>query len=223
MCDLYTLKDMSEPTEATSQIADPAASDSPQPSAPPAMEMPADAATRPDGFAPLKYPLFRDRWIASTVSGLGTWMQDTAGTWLMTALTGSPLLIALMQTAASAPVLLLGLFAGATADIFERRRLLIFWQTWQMLAVALMAILALFGIIGPVTLLLTFLMNIGSAMNNPAWQAIVPELVPRSEIPNAVSLAAASNNLARALGPALGGLMVAAFVKASTGAGWSSP
>lgn len=176
----------------------------------------------PDAFGPLRFPVFRDRWIASTVSGLGTWMQDTAGTWLMTALTGSPLLIALMQTAASAPVLLLGLFAGATADIFERRRLLIFWQTWQMVAVALLAMLALFGVIGPVTLLLlTFLMNIGSAMNNPAWQAIVPELVPRSELPNAVSLAAASNNLARAVGPALGGLLMAFFVKATTGAGWT--
>lgn len=173
------------------------------------------------GFGPLKLPLFRDRWIASTVSGVGTWMQDTAATWLMTALTGSPLLIALMQTAASLPVLLFGLFAGATADIFERRRLLIFWQAWQMIAVGLMAVLALLGIIGPTTLLLlTFVMNIGSAMNNPAWQAIVPELVPRDELPNAVSLAAASNNLARAVGPALGGLMVAAFVKAATGAGW---
>jgi MFS family permease len=174
-----------------------------------------------DGFAPLRIPLFRDRWVASTVSNLGTWMQDTAATWLMTALTGSPLLIALMQTAASLPVLLLGLFAGATADIFERRRLLIFWQAWQMAAVAIMAVLALFGVISPIALLaLTFLMNVGSAMNSPAWQAIVPELVPREQLPNAVSLAAASNNLARAVGPALGGLMVAAFVKASTGAGW---
>ncbi len=174
-----------------------------------------------DGFAPLRIPLFRDRWVASTVSNVGTWMQDTAATWLMTALTGSPLLIALMQTAASLPVLLFGLFAGATADIFERRRLLIFWQAWQMAAVAIMAVLALFGVISPFALLaLTFLMNIGSAMNNPAWQAIVPELVPREQLPNAVSLAAASNNLARAVGPALGGLMVAAFVKAGTGAGW---
>ncbi|MGI4852513.1 MAG: MFS transporter [Janthinobacterium lividum] len=178
-------------------------------------------ATDTSGFGPLRIPLFRDRWIASTVSGVGTWMQDTAATWLMTALTGSPLLIALMQTAASLPVLLFGLFAGATADIFERRRLLMFWQAWQMVAVGLMAILALLGVIGPVALLaLTFLMNIGSAMNNPAWQAIVPELVPQAELPNAVSLAAASNNLARAVGPALGGLMVAAFVKAATGAGW---
>lgn len=188
---------------------------------PDATPLPAATAIRDSGFGPLRIPLFRDRWIASTVSGLGTWMQDTAATWLMTALTGSPLLIALMQTAASLPVLLFGLFAGATADIFERRRLLMFWQTWQMIAVGLMAILALLGVIGPVALLaLTFLMNIGSAMNNPAWQAIVPELVPPAELPNAVSLAAASNNLARAVGPALGGLLVASFVKASTGAGW---
>ncbi len=183
--------------------------------------VPATPAGPASGFAPLRIPLFRDRWIASTVSGLGTWMQDTAATWLMTALTGSPLLIALMQTAASLPVLFFGLFAGATADIFERRRLLIFWQGWQMIAVALMAVLALTGIISPLVLLsLTFLMNVGSAMNNPAWQAIVPELVPREQLPNAVSLAAASNNLARAVGPAVGGLIVAAFVKASTGAGW---
>src|ERR1017187_9439798 len=80
----------------------------------------------PSGWAPLRRPLFRNRWIALLVSNLGSWMQDTAGTWLMTALTTSPLLIALMQTAASLPVLFLGLPAGATADIFDRRRLLIF-------------------------------------------------------------------------------------------------
>jgi MFS family permease len=172
-------------------------------------------------FGPLKIPLFRDRWIASTVSSLGTWMQDTAGTWLMTVLTTSPLLIALMQTAASLPVLFLGLLAGATADIYERRRLLIFWQCWMLASVAVLAVLTFVGVITPVTLLLfTFLLNIGSAMNNPAWQAIVPELVPREEIPNAVTLNAASNNIARALGPALGGLMIAAFAVPHKGAGW---
>lgn len=173
------------------------------------------------GFAPLQIPLFRNRWIAATISGIGTWMQDTAGVWLMTAISSSPLLIALMQTAASAPVLVLGLLAGATADIFERRRLLIFWQCWQLITVALLALLAFTGVIGPWTLLaLTFLMNIGSAMNNPAWQAIVPELVPRELLPDAVSLQSASNNLARAVGPAFGGLMVAAFAHAMVGAGW---
>ena len=172
------------------------------------------------GFAPLKIPLFRDRWVASTVSSVGTWMQDTAGTWLMTVLTTSPLLIALMQTAASLPVLLLGLLAGATADIFDRRRLLIFWQVWMLGSVALLAVLTFLGHISPWALLaFTFLLNVGSAMNNPAWQAIVPELVPRELIPDTVSLNAASNNLARALGPALGGMMVAAFARVHTGAG----
>jgi MFS family permease len=148
-------------------------------------------------------------------------MQDTAGTWLMTVLTTSPLLIALMQTAASLPVLFLGLLAGATADIYERRRLLIFWQCWMLASVAVLAVLTFVGVITPVTLLLfTFLLNIGSAMNNPAWQAIVPELVPHEQIPNAVTLNAASNNIARALGPALGGLMIAAFAVPHRGAAW---
>lgn len=172
------------------------------------------------GFAPLRIPLFRDRWIASTVSSVGTWMQDTAGTWLMTVLTTSPLLIALMQTAASLPVLILGLLAGATADIYDRRRLLIFWQAWMLGSVAVLAVLTFLGHISPWALLaFTFLLNIGSAMNNPAWQAIVPELVPRKLIPDTVSLNAASNNIARAVGPALGGLMVAAFKTAHSGAG----
>ena len=177
-------------------------------------------SVNPSGFAPLRIALFRDRWIASTISSLGTWMQDTAGTWFMTSLTASPLLIALMQTAASLPVLLLGLLAGATADIFDRRKLLIFWQTWMLGSVGLLAILTFLGYVSPWTLLaLTFMLNIGSAMNNPAWQAIIPELVPRELIPDTVSLNAASNNLARALGPALGGLMVAAFQRIYTGAG----
>src|SRR5271156_2494174 len=172
------------------------------------------------GFTPLTIPLFRDRWIASTISSVGTWMQDTAGTWLMASLTASPLLIALMQTAASLPVLLLGLLAGATADIFDRRKLLIFWQAWMLGSVGILAFLTFLGHISPWALLaFTFLLNIGSAMNNPAWQAIVPQLVPRNLIPDTVSLNAASNNLARAVGPALGGLMVAAFKRPHTGAG----
>jgi MFS family permease len=178
----------------------------------------ASASPVPSGFGPLRIPLFRDRWIASTISSLGTWMQDTAGTWLMTSLTTSPLLIALMQTAASLPVLFLGLLAGATADIFDRRRLLIFWQVWMLGSVAVLAVLTFLGHVSPWALLaFTFLLNIGSAMNNPAWQAIIPELVPRALIPDTVSLNSASNNLARALGPALGGLMVAAFKRTDTG------
>ncbi|RXH55156.1 MFS transporter [Granulicella sibirica] len=180
---------------------------------------PAPAST--SGLAPLSIPLFRDRWIASTISNLGTWMQDTAGTWLMTSLTASPLLIALMQTAASLPIFFLGLLAGATADIFDRRKLLIFWQTWMLVSVALLAVFTFLGHISPWALLaFTFLLNVGSAMNNPAWQAIVPELVPRALIPDTVTLNAASNNIARAVGPAIGGLMVAAFKSPHAGAGW---
>ena len=133
---------------------------------------PSSDSTKPgigSGFAPLKIPLFRDRWIASTISSVGTWMQDTAGTWLMTVIaSGSPLLIALMQTAASLPVLLLGLLAGATADIFDRRKLLIFWQAWMLVAVALLTLFTFLGHISPWALLaFTFLLNTGSAMNNP--------------------------------------------------------
>ena len=145
-------------------------------------------------------------------------MQDTAGTWLMTVLTTSPLLIALMQTAASLPVVFLGLPAGATADIFDRRRLLIFWQAWMLAAVAILSGLThVRNHLARRLLVLTFLLNIGSAMNNPAWQAIVPELVPRDELPDAIALNSAAFNLARAVGPALGGLTVAAFVSRRSG------
>src|ERR1700758_38598 len=103
-------------------------------------------------WQPLRRPLFRNRLIASIVSNTGSWMQDTAGTWLMTALTTSPLLIALMQTAASLPVLLFGLPAGAMADIFDRRRLLLFWSFWMLAAAALLGALTHAGWIGPCSL-----------------------------------------------------------------------
>src|SRR5215471_12728977 len=129
-------------------------------------------------WEPLRRPIFRDRLIASIISNTGSWMQDTAGTWLMTALTSSPLLIALMQTAATLPVLLFGLPAGAMADIFDRRRLLLFWGAWMLLAAALLSGFTLSSWIGPCSLLvLTCLLNVGAAMNGPTWQAIVPELV----------------------------------------------
>jgi MFS family permease len=180
---------------------------------------PLEAEPKLHGFEPLRVPLFRDLWLASIVSNLGGWMQDTAGTWLMTVLTPSPLLIALMQTAASLPVVVLGLLAGATADIFDRRRLLIFWQAWMLSAVALLSVLTFFDIISPwILLILTFLLNIGTAMNSPAWQAIVPEVIPRRQLPDAISLNSAGFNLARALGPALGGLAIALFARATTGA-----
>ncbi|GFE68155.1 MFS transporter [Chroococcus sp. FPU101] len=176
---------------------------------------------RSSTWLPLRRSLFRDRWIALIISSVGTWMQDTAGTWLMTSLTTSPLLIALMQTAATSPVLLLGLPAGATADIFDRRKLLIFWQGWMLVTALILSGLTLNGLMSPWLLLsLTFCLSLGAAMNNPAWQAIVPELVPRSELPAAIALNSVGFNLARALGPALGGLVLAGFSQVNQGVGF---
>lgn len=174
----------------------------------------------PAAWAPLRRTVFRNRLVASVVSNTGNWMQDTAGTWLMTALTGSPLLISLMQTAATLPVLLFGLPAGAMADIIDRRRLLLFWSGWMLLATLGLGVLTLTGTLGPWGLLaLTCLLSIGAAMNGPTWQAIVPELVPREELPEAIALNSAGFNLARAVGPALGGIVVAAFASVWFGAG----
>ncbi len=185
------------------------------------MDAPAAPIPPVSAWAPLRRRLFRDRLIASVISNTGSWMQDTAGTWLMTALTTSPFLIALMQTAASLPVLLLGLPAGATADIIDRRRLLLFWAGWMLLAAVVLSVLAFTGAIGAWWLLgLTFFLSVGAAMNGPTWQAIVPELVPRDELPNAIALNSAAFNLARAVGPAAGGLAVAAFATVLVGAGF---
>lgn len=187
----------------------------------PGEETPATESASDDSspLAPLKIRAYRDRVLSSLLSNTGTWMQDTAATWLMTSLTSSALLVALMQTAASLPVLLLGLPAGALADILDRRKLLIFWQAWMLGAALFLSGFGVAGTLGPFALLtLTFLLNVGAAMNNPAWQAIVPELVPRSQLSQAIALNSAVFNLARVVGPALGGGMLAAFATARAGA-----
>jgi MFS family permease len=128
----------------------------------------------------------------------------------MTTLAASPLLVALVQTATTLPVFLLGLPAGALADMVDRRRLLIFTQSWMLAAAAAMGALTLAGVIGPWWLLgLTFALGVGSAMNGPAWAAAIPELVPREELPAAVALNSVGFNIARAVGPALGGMVMA--------------
>ena len=138
-------------------------------------------------------------------------MQDVGESWLMTSLTPSPVLVALVETAGSLPVVLVALPAGALADIVDRRRLLLVMQVWMLVAAAVMGILALMGQITPSRLLtLTFLLGVGSAMSNPVWQAITPELVPHSDLPAAITLNAVGINIARAIGPALGGFIVAA-------------
>jgi len=156
--------------------------------------------------------MFRALWIASLASNVGTWMQGVAAVWLMTSLSDSPIMVALVQTAASLPLVLLALPAGALADMVDRRKLLLASQTWMLLASAALGVLTVQGLEDPWLLLgLTFVMGIGTALTAPAWLAITLELVPRSELQAAVALSSASLNLARAVGPAIGGLIVAAM------------
>jgi MFS family permease len=175
-------------------------------SAPP----PAAAATSP--FTPLRIPIFRMLWIASFVSNIGTWMQNVGAVGLMTQLTPSPVLVALLQTASALPVFLLSLPAGALADLVDRRKMLLTTQIWMATVALLLAAITLLGFNSPgLLLLLTFLLGLGGALNNPVWQTVTPELVPRAELPQAIALNSVSFNLARAFGPALGGLVIGYF------------
>jgi MFS family permease len=136
-------------------------------------------------------------------------MQNVGAAWMMATLAPSPLLVALVQTATNLPVFLLGIPAGAVADIVDRRKLLVITQGWMLAAALALGILTLSGATGPWTLLaLTFALGLGATMNGPAWQAIMPELVPKKELPAAIALNSMGFNLARSIGPALGGLVV---------------
>jgi MFS family permease len=162
-------------------------------------------------WAPLRHPIYRALWVAQLVSNIGTWMQNVGAVWLMGTLGGSAVLVALVQSAVTLPVFLTALPAGALADIVDRRRLLLVTQTWMLLSATALAVLTHLGSVTPaMLLLLTFSLGLGTAMNMPAWQAIQPELVPRREFPQAVALGSASINVGRAIGPAIGGILVAA-------------
>ena len=162
-------------------------------------------------WSPLRGPVFRAVWIALVTSNIGTWMQSVGGAWLMTSLTTSPLLVALMQTATSLPILLFGLPAGALADIIDRRKLLLVTESWLLLVALTLGLLTLSGAVSAWSLLaLTFLMGLGAALDGPAWQAVVSDVVEHRELPSAVALNIVGFNVARAVGPALGGFVIAA-------------
>jgi len=168
-------------------------------------------------WAPLRVGTFRALWLALLAGNIGTWVHDTAAAWLMADLGGSPLMVAAVQSATTVPVVLLALVAGALADIVDRRRYLILAQAWMFGTACLLALLAQQGRLGPeLLLLLTFALGCGAAMNMPAQNATTPELVPRPMLGAAVALGSLSMNLARAVGPALGGLVVGHF-----GAAWA--
>lgn len=163
-------------------------------------------------FEPLRVRVFRALVIASIASNVGTWIESVAEKWLMAALTTSPLLLSLLETGTSLPLLLLALPAGALADIVDRRRLLIGAQTFMMLVAGALSLLGYAHLLTPwILLAMSVLIGVGAALTGPAWQAIVPELLPRPLVPAGVALNSAGFNVSRAVGPALGGLVVAAL------------
>lgn len=167
-------------------------------------------------WAPLRYPVFRAIFVAQIASNIGTMMHNVGASWMMGDLDSSPTLVALVQTATMLPVFLVGLPAGALADIVDRRRLLIVTQLCMAMTAAVLAVATFTDVLtAPLLLLLTFILGLGGAFMIPAWQAIQPELVPRPELPQALALGNTTFNLGRAVGPAIGG-----FIVANGGPGW---
>ena len=161
-------------------------------------------------WSPLAINIFRAIWLASLVSNIGTWMQNVAGVWLVTTLTTSALLVALMQTATSLPAFLLSLPSGAIGDLIDRRRLLLVAQGFMAVVALALGAFALAGHISALEVLgFTFLLGMGAAVNGPIWQTVTTELVPRPVLPFAITLNGVSNNIARAVGPAIGGVIIA--------------
>jgi MFS family permease len=160
---------------------------------------------------PLGLPRFRALWVASVFSNVGGFFQSVAAAWLMLDLTGSPVWVSAMAASTTLPLLFLSLPSGALADLANRRNVLVVTQCTMLAAVLGMTGFALAGVITP-GLLLAFglLLGVGSAFNAPVWMAMVPDLVPRHMVADAVALNSVSFNAARAVGPALGGLIVAA-------------
>lgn len=160
-------------------------------------------------FAPFKHKTFTVLWIATLISNIGTWMFNITSGWLMTDLSPSPLMVAMTQAATTLPIFLFALPAGALGDLFDRRKLLLISQIFLAAALFVFAAILWKGGATPWLLIFfTFLTGMGSAFAMPAWQAIVPRLVPASELSSAIALNGVSINIARAIGPAIGGFLL---------------
>ena len=169
------------------------------------------SAPRASAWAPFRHRLFAAMWGAQFVSNVGSWMQTVAAQWLMLTLTGSAVYVTLVQTAASLPIMLFAVLAGTIGDLVDRRRFLLVTQGVMLLAAAALGVLAVAGLVTPwVLLALIFAVGTGQALTSPTWQTLQPELVTPAERPQAISLGAVNQNLARAVGPAIGGLLLAA-------------
>lgn len=160
----------------------------------------------------LENPLFKALWVATFVSSLGGWMHQVADGWLMTTLSPDPFLVSLIQVLTTLPMFMMALPAGTLADLIDRRKYLIFTQTWMLVASAGMGVLTWKGWMTPESLLLTtFLMSLGVALNSPGWHSVTPEVVSRKHLPGAVALNGMALNCARAVGPALAGVVLLYF------------
>lgn len=169
------------------------------------------APERYSAFAPLRQPIFRAVWIASLASNFGGLVQMVGAAWLMTSLSGSPDMVALVQASTTLPVMMFSLAAGAIADNYDRRRILLTAQCFMLTVSILLAVFSWYGLLSPWLLLgFTFLIGCGNALNNPAWQSSVGDMVPRRDVPAAVTLNSVAFNIARSVGPAIGGAIVAA-------------
>jgi MFS family permease len=160
--------------------------------------------------SPLRVPTFRSLLIADFASDVGTFMQNVGAAWLMVSLHAGPGYVALIQTAASLPYFLLALPAGSAGDIFDRRRLILFTEAWMIGVALILAVLTIRGSMSPWLLLaLTFALSAGDAFETPTWRAILPELVSKDDLPAASALNGIEFNLARAVGPAVAGMVIA--------------
>jgi MFS family permease len=188
------------------------------------MTMPSSAAAPANGsppasgaFAPLRHRLFLVLWVATVLGNVGTFMRDVASGWLVAGLSNSPASVAMVQAAGTLPIFLLAIPAGALSDIVDRRKFLIGVQIFLAAVSATLAFLSATGNITVANLIaLTFLGGAGAALAGPTWQSIVPALVPKSEMKDAVALNSLGVNIARAIGPAIGGALLVAFGAALT-------
>ncbi|HEX3977429.1 MAG TPA: MFS transporter [Solirubrobacteraceae bacterium] len=169
------------------------------------------ASSRAGGWEPLRYADFRRLWLAQFTSNVGSWMQTVAAQWVMTSLTRSALLLSAISAAGSIPILLLAVPAGTLGDLLDRRRLILVSQLVMLVAAAVLAVLSAEAALTPVVLLaLLFLIGVGGAVSAPTWQTLAPEFVPAPDRPQAIALGSVNQNLARAVGPAIGGVLLAA-------------
>jgi predicted MFS family arabinose efflux permease len=164
---------------------------------------------RASSWIAFRHKAFRVIWIATVVANVGTWMYNAASGWLMTSLDADPLTVSLVQVASSLPMFLFALPAGALADIVDKRRFLIGSEIFLTVVAAMSAVLVWFDLINPsILLLFTFLLGAGAAFTAPAWQSIVPQLVPKQDLSAAVASNGVGINISRAIGPALGGVVI---------------